>query len=43
MIIKNMERDKYAKVIHDELNKLGIYTIGELAQTSKSFLEKHFK
>ena len=24
MIIKNMERDKYAKVIHNELNKLGI-------------------
>ena len=24
MIIKNMERDKYTKVIHDELNKLGI-------------------
>lgn len=24
MIIKDMERDKYAKVIHDELNKLGI-------------------
>jgi len=24
MILKNMERDKYAKVIHDELNKLGI-------------------
>lgn len=24
MIIKNMERDKYAQVIHDELNKLGI-------------------
>ena len=24
MIIKNMERDKYAKVIHDELNKLSI-------------------
>ncbi len=24
MIIKNMERDKYAKVIHDELNKLGL-------------------
>ena len=23
MILKNMERDKYAKVIHDELNKLG--------------------
>ena len=23
MIVKNMERDKYAKVIHDELNKLG--------------------
>ncbi|MBQ6477678.1 MAG: DNA recombination protein RmuC [Bacilli bacterium] len=24
MIIKNMERDKYAKIIHDELNKLGL-------------------
>lgn len=24
MIIKNMERDKYTSVIHDELNKLGI-------------------
>ncbi len=24
MIIKNIERDKYTKVIHDELNKLGI-------------------
>ena len=24
MILKNMERDKYAKVIHDELNKLGL-------------------
>jgi len=24
MIIKNMERDKYASVIHEELNKLGI-------------------
>ena len=24
MIIKNMERDKYAKVIQDELNKLSI-------------------
>ena len=24
MIIKNMERDKYAQVIHDELNKLGL-------------------
>lgn len=24
MVLKNMERDKYAKVIHDELNKLGI-------------------
>ena len=24
MILKNMERDKYAKVIHDELNKLGV-------------------
>ncbi len=24
MIIKNMERDKYTQVIHDELNKLGI-------------------
>ena len=24
MILKNMERDKYAKVIHDELNKLSI-------------------
>ena len=24
MILKNMERDKYAKVIHEELNKLGI-------------------
>ena len=24
MIIKNMERDKYASVIHDELNKLGL-------------------
>lgn len=24
MILKNMERDKYAKVIHDELNKLAI-------------------
>lgn len=24
MIIKNMERDKYAKVIHEELNKLGV-------------------
>lgn len=23
MILKNLERDKYAKVIHDELNKLG--------------------
>ena len=24
MIINNMERDKYASIIHDELNKLGI-------------------
>lgn len=24
MILKNMERDKYAKVIHNELNKLGL-------------------
>ena len=24
MILKNMERDKYASIIHDELNKLGI-------------------
>ena len=24
MIIKNMERDKYTSVIHEELNKLGI-------------------
>ena len=24
MILKNMERDKYAKVIHNELNKLSI-------------------
>ena len=24
MIIKNIERDKYAKVIHEELNKLGV-------------------
>ncbi len=24
VIIKNMERDKYAKIIHEELNKLGI-------------------
>jgi DNA recombination protein RmuC len=24
MIIKNMERDKYTSVIHDELNKLGL-------------------
>ncbi len=24
MVIKNMERDKYAKVIHEELNKLGV-------------------
>lgn len=24
MIIKNIERDKYTKVIHDELNKLGV-------------------
>ena len=24
MILKNMERDKYAKVIHDELNKLAV-------------------
>lgn len=24
MILKNMERDKYAKIIHDELNKLAI-------------------
>jgi DNA recombination protein RmuC len=24
MIIKNIERDKYTSVIHDELNKLGI-------------------
>lgn len=24
MILKNMERDKYAKIIHDELNKLSI-------------------
>lgn len=24
MVIKNMERDKYTKVIHDELNKLGV-------------------
>ena len=24
MIIKNMERDKYTSIIHDELNKLGI-------------------
>ena len=24
MVIKNMERDKYTKVIHEELNKLGL-------------------
>ena len=24
MIFKNMERDKYAQVIHNELNKLGV-------------------
>ena len=24
MILKNIDRDKYAKVIHQELNKLGI-------------------
>ena len=24
MIIKNLERDKYASVIHEELNKLGL-------------------
>ena len=24
MILKNMERDKYAKVIHEELNKLSV-------------------
>lgn len=24
LILKNMERDKYARVIHDELNKLGV-------------------
>ena len=24
MILKDMERDKYAKVIHSELNKLGL-------------------
>ena len=24
MIIKNMERDKYTSIIHDELNKLGL-------------------
>lgn len=24
MIIKNMERDKYAKIIHEELNRLGV-------------------
>lgn len=24
MIIKNIERDKYTKVIHEELNKLGV-------------------
>jgi len=24
MILKNMERDKYAKIIHDELNKLSL-------------------
>ena len=24
MIIKNIERDKYTSVIHDELNKLGL-------------------
>ena len=24
MILKNMERDKYAKVIHEELNKLSL-------------------
>ena len=24
MVIKNMERDKYAKIIHEELNKLGV-------------------
>lgn len=24
VLLKNMERDKYAKVVHDELNKLGI-------------------
>ena len=24
MILKNMERDKYAKIIHDELNKLSV-------------------
>jgi DNA recombination protein RmuC len=24
MILKNMERDKYAKIIHEELNKLGV-------------------
>ena len=24
MILKNMERDKYAKIIHEELNKLSV-------------------
>ena len=24
MIIKNMERDKYTSIIHEELNKLGV-------------------
>ena len=24
MLLKNMERDKYASIIHDELNKLGL-------------------
>ena len=24
MIIKNIERDKYTRVIHEELNKLGL-------------------
>ena len=24
MILKNIERDKYTKVIHEELNKLGV-------------------
>ena len=24
MVLKNMERDKYTKVIHDELGKLGV-------------------